>query len=528
MKSESNRIIQLSKDLRNKIAAGEVIEGPFACVKELIENAIDANASKITIDIENGGKSLISVSDNGVGIYPDDIRLVIERYSTSKLESNDDLLSINSMGFRGEALSAIASVSQVEMLSRYIESDMGKYIKIENGKIIQEKSKQRQRGTSVIVKYLFNNYPARRKFLHSTSAEFRKILNEVTPKCIAFPEIAFVLTHNGNEIINVSSGSREERLLSMMDESFFNSLIPIEYEGTDEIKIEGWVQKPNLPSQKKYNLFVNKRNVWDGRVFRLIRDFYTPFGNENPSFVLFVTLPTDAVDVNVHPTKREVRFHREEKILAKIHHSLNKTIGEGSKYREQLFSFETDYLFEGDVRSKFWQLHDSYIVAQTKNGLVVIDQHAAHERVLYDNLKSSDSLPSQTLLFPLQIKHTPLEISKLQQVEDELVRLGFRFRILSGNTVIWESVPAMVEDITEDGISGILEDLAGERETSLHNILKSVSCHMAIKAGDPLSPQEMEHLVNLLFSTETPFRCPHGRPIIYELSLKELEKKFQR
>lgn len=528
MKGNHPRVIELPPFIKNKIAAGEVIEGPFSCVKELIENSLDAEASQITIDIEDGGKKLISVSDNGIGIHPDDIPLVINRYSTSKLESVDDLGSIKSLGFRGEALSSISSVSHLEILSKYNNNEIGEYIRVENGKIIEEKSKQRQRGTSIIVKYLFNNYPARRKFLHSSNAEFRKILGEVIPKCIAFPEVSFILTHNSKDFINIQSGSREDRLLSILDEPFLNSLIPLKYKEENGLSVEGWIQKPNHPSQKKYYLFVNRRNVWYSKVFRVLRDFYTPFSNENPSFILFITLPYEVVDVNVHPTKREVRFHKENTILSHLHRVLDTTLGEESSYRKGLFSFEIEPIFEGDSYDKFWQLHNSYIVAQTRNGLVIIDQHAAHERIIYDNLKNSSSSPTQTLLFPIHIKHAPLEMLKLKEVEEELRTLGFRFHIFSGNTVIWEGIPVILDEITEEGIMGILQDLSEERETSIDNIIKSISCNLAIKAGTILTPQEMEHLVNLLFGTDKPFRCPHGRPIIYEIPISDLEKKFER
>ncbi len=528
MKDKKNRVIELPENVKNKIAAGEVIEGPFSSVKELIENSIDAESSQITIDIEEGGKKLISVSDNGIGIHPDDLPLVIRRYSTSKIESYEDLQSINSLGFRGEALSSIGSVSQLEILSKSTGSEMGRYIKVFNGEIKEERMRQRQRGTSVIVKYLFNNYPARRKFLHSANAEFRKIMGEVIPKCIAFPEISFILTHNGREVINVPSGSRDERILSIIGESFFSSLIPIEYESEDGIQIEGWIQKPNLPSQKKYYLFVNRRNVWDGKVFHIIRDFYTPFSNENPSFILFINLPPNLVDVNVHPTKKEIRFQKEQDLMKNLQKVLIESLGTEGNYRKDLFSFEGDYLFQGETKSKFWQLHNSYIVAQTNNGMVIIDQHAAHERILYDNFKKNSSFPTQSLLFPLQIKHTPLEISKLKEVEDKLKQFGFRFRILSGNTVIWEGVPSIIDEVNEERFRGILEDLALQRETSLDKIIQSISCHMAIKAGDSLTSEEMEHLVDLLFSTDKPFRCPHGRPVIYEISMKDLERKFLR
>jgi len=526
---KERRILELSDKVKSKIAAGEVVEGPFSCVKELVENAIDAQSSQITIDVEDGGKRLIGVSDNGMGIHPDDLSLVAKRYSTSKIKDLEDLDLIYSLGFRGEALASIGAVSQVEILSKSLNSDMGRYIKVFNGEIKEEKARQRQRGTSVIVKFLFNNYPARRKFLHSSNAEFRKILGEILPKCICYPEISFVLTHNGKEVINVPSTTSSDRILSILDQNFLSSFLPIKFENLENnIKISGWIQRPELPSQKKYYLFVNKRNVWDGKVFKLIKDFYTPFTDENPSFIIFIDIPADIVDVNVHPTKREVKFQREEIVMSTLRRTLNESIGVDSDYRRDLFSFQKDFLFEGDSKSKFWQLHDSYIMAQTNAGLVVIDQHAAHERILYDNFKNNETFNTQSLLFPIQVNHTPLEILKLEELKDDLKRLGFVFRVFSGNTVMWEEVPSVITEINEEKIRGILEDLSQEKETSIDGLLKSISCHLAIKAGDSLSVEEMENLVNLLFSTDKPFRCPHGRPVLFEMSLGDIEKKLLR
>ena len=299
-----SRILELPDKVKSKIAAGEVVEGPFSCVKELVENAIDAESSQITVDIEDGGKRLIAVSDNGTGIHPDDLSMVVKRYSTSKIKNLEDLDLIYSLGFRGEALASIGAVSQVEILSKSSNNDMGRYIKVFNGEVKEEKARQRQRGTSVIVKFLFNNYPARRKFLHSSNAELRKILGEIIPKCICYPEISFVLTHNGKKVIDIPSTTSTDRIASILDENFLSSLLQIEFENVESnIKISGWIQRPELPSSKKYYLFVNKRNVWDGKIFKLIKDSYTPFTDENPSFILFVDIPADLVDVNVRPTK---------------------------------------------------------------------------------------------------------------------------------------------------------------------------------------------------------------------------------
>jgi DNA mismatch repair protein MutL len=526
---EKRRILELPDKVKSKIAAGEVVEGPFSCVKELVENAIDAESSQITIDVEDGGKRLIAVSDNGIGIHPDDLNMVVKRYSTSKIKNLEDLDLIYSLGFRGEALASIGAVSQVEILSKSSNSDIGKYIKVFNGEIKEEKARQRQRGTSVIIKFLFNNYPARRKFLHSSNAEFRKILGELIPKCICHPEISFVLTHNGKKVIDIPSTTSADRILSILDSNFLSSLLPVKSEDeNNDIKISGWIQRPELPSNKKYYLFVNKRNVWDGKIFKLIKDIYTPFTDENPSFILFIDIPANMVDVNVHPTKKEVKFHKEQLVMSIMKRTLNEAIGIDSNYRAELFSFQKDFLFEGDSKSKFWQLHDSYIVAQTNAGLVIIDQHAAHERILYDNFKNDDTFSTQSLLFPIQVKHTPLEMLKLKELKDDLEKLGFVFRIFSGNVVMWEGVPSVLAEINEEKIRGILEDLSREKETTIDSLLKSISCHLAIKAGEALSVEEMENLVNLLFSTDKPFRCPHGRPVLFEISLKDIEKKLLR
>jgi len=349
------------------------------------------------------------------------------------------------------------------------------------------------------------------------------------PKCICYPEISFLLTHNGKKIIDAPSTTSSDRLVSILDENFISSLVPVEFENAeDKIKIRGWIQRPELPSQKKYYLFVNKRNVWDGKIFKLIKDFYTPFTDENPSFILFIDISADLVDINVHPTKKEVKFHRENIVMSTLKRALNETVGVDSDYRAELFSFQKDFLFEGDNKSKFWQLHDSYIVAQTNNGLVIIDQHAAHERILYDNFKTNETFSTQSLLFPIQVKHTPLEMLKLEELKEELNRLGFVFRVFSGNTVMWEGVPSVLTEINEEKIRGILEDLSQEKETTIDSLLKSISCHLAIKAGDPLSIEEMENLVNHLFSTDKPFRCPHGRPVLFEISLSDIEKKLLR
>ena len=521
------RVRILPEDVRKKIAAGEVIERPSSVVKELIENSIDAGASRIVIEIEDGGKRLIRISDNGEGILSDDLPLVIHRYSTSKLFTRDDLNNIRTMGFRGEALSSIASVSILEILTRSREEDIGRMIRVIGGDIKEDRPYQRQVGTTVVVKNLFYNYPSRRKFLHSANAEFRSILGELLPRFIAFPGIQFELYHNGNKIYHLLPCSLEDRISNVFGYEILKDFIPFE-SASDDITLMGYIQKPNVKSPRKYYLFVNKRSVWSSSILRFLQGIYTLPAGERPSFIIFIDIPPHLLDINVHPQKKEVLFIDERRVLAKLGHAIQGIIGEVGDYRIEIKPGVETPLFSGEEHTLFWQVHNSYILTQTKGGMVIIDKHAAHERVIFEKLMNEPEYPTQSLLFPLQLTFSPLEIQKIKEVEGVLIRFGYRFRFVSGNSVIWEGVPGIIDNATEDSIRDMVKEITTENRTGLEKILESIACHSAIKQGDPLSPEEMSALVDQLFSTRNPYTCPHGRPTLIEITLEELETKFRR
>ncbi len=521
------RVKILPEDVRKKIAAGEVIERPSSVVKELIENSIDAGASRIVIEIEDGGKRLIRISDNGEGILSDDLPLVIHRYSTSKLYTREDLSNIRTMGFRGEALSSIASVSILEILTRSREEETGRMIRVMGGEIKEDREYQRQVGTTVVVKNLFYNYPSRRKFLHSANAEFRAILGELIPRFISFSGIQFELYHNGQKIYHLLPGSLEDRISNVFGYDFLKDFLPFETED-DEIGVMGYVQKPNVKSPRKYYLFVNRRSVWNPPVMKFLQNVYNLPAGERPSFIIFFDIPPHLVDVNVHPQKKEVLFVDEHRVLSKLGSAIQEIIGEAGEYRIELVSSSETPLFPDDEHALFWQVHNSYILTQTKRGLVIIDQHAAHERIIFERLLSEPEFPTQTLLFPIQLTFSPLEIQKLREIEGVLKRFGFRFRFVSGNSVIWEGVPAILDNAGEDSLRDMVREITTENRTGLEKVLESIACHSAIKQGDPLSPEEMASLIEQLFSTRNPYTCPHGRPTLIEITLEELETKFRR
>jgi len=522
-----NRVHFLKEDVRKTIAAGEVIERPSSVVKELIENSIDAGASRIIIDIENGGKSLVKVADNGCGIYREDVPLVVQRYTTSKIETKTDLERITTMGFRGEALASISAVSTLEILSRHKDEDVGRMIKVIGGEIKEERDYQRQAGTTIAVRNLFFNFPSRRKFLHSSNAEFRSIKREVIPIGLAFPGISLELTHNGNNVLNLAPENLEERIVELFGRDFFDNMIPFEVSG-NEINIYGFLQKPTVLPLKRNYLFVNKRNVWHSGVFKFIQDYYNLPVGDKPSFIIFIEIEPYLIDLNVHPQKKEVFFLDEHRIFSPLASAIEQSIGERGFYRVELSPVEESSLFGSTYNEKVWQIHNSYVVAETKNGLVLVDQHAAHERILYEQLQREASFPSQSLLFPIQVTFTSIEIEKLKEIKKILERYGFKFKILSGNTVIWEGIPAIIESITETDLRAIIEEISKKKVPGLDEILKSIACHSAIKQGDVLSTEEMVNLIEQLFSTEHPYTCPHGRPTLIDISINELEKRFRR
>ena len=571
------KIHLLSTDLRNKIAAGEVVERPASVVKELVENSLDANATEITIVIEKGGHQLIQVSDNGGGISPDDMNLAVERYTTNKIETIDDLFNINSLGFRGEALASIASVSEMEMTS-CINSDGGFAVSILDGEAGEIMPAEPVQGTRIDVRNLFYNTPARKKFLKSQRVEFRQIVAMARRYGLAYPEVAFKLYHDDKEILNIQSESLKERINNLLDPTYRDHLLEVNTVKGD-FTISGYVGSLNLVRSRpgEQYIFLNRRFIKHRLLNNAVYSAYQSLlkRGEYPFYVLNLVQPADQVDVNVHPMKIEVRFKDEWRLyhvlksaVADALRSILDTIPDFSKMETQFPEFGNSLqqatlslsavdtpIQQGLQRAKtymdrlsekksegeevstgnIWQIHDKYIVSQINSGLVIIDQHVAHERVLFeDALNAFEKAPlgAQTLLFPETLEFSADEFSVLLDILPNLNKLGFRMQEFGKNTVMVEAIPSEMvwgneKTIIRDIMDSYLENKK-KYSSWQEGLAASYSCHAAVKAGDPLTIQEMHALVNRLFATNHPYYCPHGRPIIVQLSIEELDKRFER
>ena len=571
------KIHLLSTDLRNKIAAGEVVERPASVVKELVENSLDANATEITIVIEKGGHQLIQVSDNGGGISPDDMNLAVERYTTNKIETIDDLFNINSLGFRGEALASIASVSEMEMTS-CINSDGGFAVSILDGEAGEIMPAEPVQGTRIDVRNLFYNTPARKKFLKSQRVEFRQIVAMARRYGLAYPEVAFKLYHDDKEILNIQSESLKERINNLLDPTYRDHLLEVNTVKGD-FTISGYVGSLNLVRSRpgEQYIFLNRRFIKHRLLNNAVYSAYQSLlkRGEYPFYVLNLVQPADQVDVNVHPMKIEVRFKDEWRLyhvlksaVADALRSILDTIPDFSKMETQFPEFGNSLqqatlslsavdtpIQQGLQRAKtymdrlsekksegeevstgnIWQIHDKYIVSQINSGLVIIDQHVAHERVLFeDALNAFEKAPlgAQTLLFPETLEFSADEFSVLLDILPNLNKLGFRMQEFGKNTVMVEAIPSEMvwgneKTIIRDIMDSYLENKK-KYSSWQEGLAASYSCHAAVKAGDPLTIQEMQALVNRLFATNHPYYCPHGRPIIVQLSIEELDKRFDR
>ena len=571
------KIHLLSTDLRNKIAAGEVVERPASVVKELVENSLDANATEITIVIEKGGHQLIQVSDNGGGISPDDMNLAVQRYTTNKIETIDDLFNINSLGFRGEALASIASVSEMEMTS-CINSDGGFAVSILDGEAGEIMPAEPVQGTRIDVRNLFYNTPARKKFLKSQRVEFRQIVAMARRYGLAYPEVAFKLYHDDKEILNIQSESLKERINNLLDPTYRDHLLEVNTVKGD-FAISGYVGSLNLVRSRpgEQYIFLNRRFIKHRLLNNAVYSAYQSLlkRGEYPFYVLNLVQPADQVDVNVHPMKIEVRFKDEWRLyhvlksaVADALRSILDTIPDFSKMETQFPEFGNSLqqatlslsavdtpIQQGLQRAKtymdrlsekksegeevstgnIWQIHDKYIVSQINSGLVIIDQHVAHERVLFeDALNAFEKAPlgAQTLLFPETLEFSADEFSVLLDILPNLNKLGFRMQEFGKNTVMVEAIPSEMvwgneKTIIRDIMDSYLENKK-KYSSWQEGLAASYSCHAAVKAGDPLTIQEMQALVNRLFATNHPYYCPHGRPIIVQLSIEELDKRFER
>ncbi len=601
------RIRQLPDILVNQIAAGEVIERPAAAIKELLENAIDAGATMIDIEIRDGGKSLISISDNGFGMTRDEMILALERHATSKLP-DDDLSHIKNLGFRGEALPSIAAISRMNIVTHASETGETWSINIEKGIKGDPKPASRPAGTQIKVQDLFYATPARLKFLKSDRAEQGAVKETVTRLAMAFPHIGLRLVHDGKTALNLPEGqSAKERLKSIMGKDFTDNAMPIESE-RENINLSGYASLPTHSggtSRHQY-LFVNGRPVQDKLLIGALRGAYADVlaRDRYPLVALFLTLPPEDVDVNVHPAKTEVRFKDAALIRGLIVSTIKHALLE---HGQQAASSVSDYALgrftpqhnsapspfyrgggslynnhqhnaapappyhyanaqglaeqhnqsyapharaehfaeeQGEALSAFplgaarAQIHENYIVAQTEGGLVIVDQHAAHERLVYERFKAQmaeNGIQKQGLLVPEIIEMEDTEAARLIEQRDMLESLGLSVEPFGTDAVAVNAIPALLG--AKANIQGLIRKLldeltehghAGAVEERLNAILSTMACHGSIRSGRRMNAEEMNALLRQMEETPLSGQCNHGRPTYISLKLADIEKLFGR
>ena len=652
-----NKIKILPDNLANQIAAGEVVERPASVIKELVENAIDAGGTRIFIDIELGGRRLMRVSDDGEGMVRDDAILAFERHATSKIGTLEDLAKISTLGFRGEALASIASVAKVELTTMTEAANEATQVIVEGGRLIDVADAARDRGTTILVRDLFFNTPARRKFMRSEATENYHLTAIVTHYALAHPEIAFTLTNNGREVLRVTKASDlRERAFQVFGANLLESLVPVAGGREYVARISGYVSAPRerRTTRDAQYFFVNKRFVRDKTISAGLSEGFRsilPHG-VYPVALLFLDIPLEEVDVNVHPAKTEVRFRRGEAVKDVIAEAVRESLANagvvaetnlnaetqdrpvpvesaqsaiqfgvqdpGSQHSDErptsiLFGEDSDRGVAGSVASEdlklepdndptemvpvtsedfeqiahtraepardvvpapgsfstptgyaelppvdsaarftksvevgqissstiqpLGQLHESFIIAVDDEGLLLIDQHVAHERILFDKFRDSETdraIESQNLLLPETIDLSPAQAEAFRLIEGDLESLGFGLMRLSGRTIAIKSVPTdLPPSEARNLFAEILdtveaENRGGAKSTLRNDIAASLACKAAIKINMKLTPEKMRWLIDRLLITTSPTTCPHGRPVILRLSVKDIERGFHR
>ena len=604
------RINILDENTANKIAAGEVVDRPFSVVKELVENSIDSNATSITIEIEEGGEKLIKVIDNGTGIFPEDIEKAFLPHATSKISDIDDIYRIQTMGFRGEALASIASVSKVDMKSRTEDFDFGRNVTVEAGSIERTEDVGANIGTTVVVRELFFNVPARKKFLKSMSREYSYISDIIARMAIANPEIAFKLIHNGKtSLTTYGTGEVIDAIRSVYGKTAADNLVKFEQHG-DTASVFGFIGNAELAkgNRNSQSIFVNKRYIKNRTISAAVENAFKSFItiNKHPFFVLFINIYPEFIDVNVHPTKSEIKFKDEREmyklVFSSVHNALRGSLTDtfmceeeqpfvteavpevqaekeivqlpmdlkqplsyqhsrsDEIFREQpefkmpqhrvqetdhVPSFPAQEKEEAEPETKAAKLPDlrvigqfnkTYIIGEFAGELYLIDQHAAHEKILFEKYTDEirkDHVIAQLLLSPEVVELNNEEYIIYRENTDLFENLGFNIEGFGQNTVCIREVPFILgkPDIKEFFIS-VLENLrrmgSGSTVEVKFNSIARMACRSAVKARDNLSDIEMKALVEALKYIDDPYTCPHGRPTIIKIGLNELEKRFKR
>lgn len=609
----------LSDSLANQIAAGEVVQRPASVVKELLENSIDAKSTKIQLVVKDAGKQLIQVIDNGKGMSTTDARMCFERHATSKLASTEDLFNIRTLGFRGEALASIAAVAQVEMKTQTRDEELGVLLKIEGSEVKTQEPVATTQGTSIAVKNLFFNVPARRNFLKSNAVEMKHIIEEFQRVALSFPEIAFILLQNDMEIYNLPSEKLSKRIINLLGNNYKEQLIPCQEE-TELVKIRGYIGKPESARKTRGEqyFFVNNRFVKHNYLHHAVKTGYDKLIPDDcfPFYTLFIEIDPKHIDINVHPTKTEIKFDDERTLYAILLAAVKKTLAthnitpsldfdqdinfnilntnldtsslkaagfynqsSGFSLRPQKNTDNWEKLYENFNRSSSgpdfeqsskpdhnpprifesraneqpalaqsanaeennpgstFQLHLKYIVSQVKSGMVVIDQQAAHERILYEKYQTmlqGFSGACQQSLFPQTIDLEPGDFSLIMEMENEIKALGFQFNVFGKSSIVLNGIPAdMPAGVNEKRIfEGLLEQFKhNQAELKLdkrENLVRSLARRSSMKSGTRLSTMEMSSLIDNLFACKVPNYGPSGNPTFVILEMDKIAKFFTK
>jgi DNA mismatch repair protein MutL len=616
-----DKILLLPDNIANQIAAGEVIQRPASAVKELLENAVDAGATEIKLILQEAGKALVQVVDNGCGMSETDARMSFERHATSKIQTIEDLFHIRTMGFRGEALASIAAVAQVEVKTKRPEDETGTYLQIENSLVKKQEPIAIANGTSISMKNLFFNVPARRNFLKSNSAEMRHVVDEFTRVALAFPQVFFSMIANGQQLFHLEAASLKQRILQLLGNAYNAKLVPVKEE-TDYMNISGFVGKPETAKKTRGDqyFFVNNRFIRSAYLNHAVMSAYQEMISVDsfPMYALFIDLDPTQVDVNVHPTKQEIKFEDEKIVYAFVHAAIKHALAQFSitpaldfdldSSIQQLPSIQQPFnderqaaatstsIFKGftekhqahfiDPNKKAeisnWkdffesrqsavrgqmpevgaisnqepatssqeaplitqysslvtltQLHNQFILAETENGFILINQQAAHERVLYEKLSAAingKAIATQRSIFPVTFELAPADSVLLEELLSDLYQLGYIVEPFGKNTFIIQGTPGDLEQGNEKMvIERLLEQYkhfsAELKFSKREGLIRSLARQQAIKPGQQLTEKEMEALVTDLFHCAQSNSSPDGKPIYFEFKLEQLQKMFGR
>ena len=583
-------IRRLEERVANQIAAGEVVERPASIVKELVENSLDARAQSISVEIEEAGIRRIIVADDGVGIQREDLRLALERHATSKIASSEDLAHVTTMGFRGEALASVASIARVKLTSRAHQAEEAWELIVEGGHEISHRPAAHAAGTTVVIENLFYNTPARRKFLKAERTEKAHVAETVRRLSLANDRVSFLLKDGGRIIENLPvEANLENRIQRLVGADFFNSAVSVN-ENSDELHLWGWVGSPNFNrrTRDQQHFFVNERYVKDPIVSHAIRQAYRDvmFQGRHAVFVLYLSLDPSRVDVNVHPTKSEIRFREARQVHDFIFGSLNRTLRQtesaypssngldlkafkttdrhsiadpqqslmdanffepqpiGSDNRTTLLPIqnqEDTFLTDKEVPPLGFalaQLHGTYILAENSSGLVIVDMHAAHERITYERMKKDflqeERMVTQRLLIPAVVEVGIREADLVENSGEELSRLGLIVERMSATGVVVREIPALlteanIENLTRD----VIEEMANygsadSLQEQAEDLFRTMACHSSIRANRDLSLDEMNSLLRQMERTENAGQCNHGRPTFTIQRMSDLDRVFLR